>query len=473
MMADDLGFGDVQYNGGVALTPHLNAMASGKHSIRFNRFYSSAPVCSPTRGSVLTGRNHNRFCIWMANTAGRNCSVAADFLCPAKQSLPDSEVTVAEVLQRHGYQTAAFGKWHLGDLKPLPGREEKSSNPGQNGFDEWKVTERAVPTSNPNCGCFNASLCNLGHYWRQGGFPCTNYHSPVRDGSEVSHTNIQAHPNIILKDDSDFVVDEFSEFLERNVGEDKPFFAYLPFHSVHKRFVATPPYDKMYDSEGLSQEEVDYYASISALDAAVGRVRSLLRDSDISKNTMLWFTSDNGPAENCPGSTRELRGRKGTLYEGGIRVPGIIEWPWAITKNHVSEYPVSTSDFLPTVLDVLGLKSPGRELDGISILPLLKHLGEGTQAERRNSTMKWAFNIKGDFDGRFDAVIMENQYKLVARYKRSRIKRFELFDLENDPSESRDISKENIALSISLRTALDDWITSIRNSAENEVGCLK
>ena len=175
LLADDLGYGDVQYNGGVALTPNLNNMAAGESSIRFNRFYSSAPVCSPTRGSLLTGRNHNRFCVWMANTAGRRCKVPDDFLCPTKYPLPASEVTVAEVLAEHGYRTAAFGKWHLGDLKPTPERPS-SSNPGQNGFQVWKVTERAVQTSTPNCGCFNTSLCNLGHYGRQGAPPCTNYH---------------------------------------------------------------------------------------------------------------------------------------------------------------------------------------------------------------------------------------------------------------------------------------------------------
>lgn len=469
ILADDLGYGDVRYNGGAALTPNLDAMASGEHSIRFDRFYSSAPVCSPTRGSVLTGRNHNRFCIWSANTAGRNCSVPSDFQCPAKRALPASEETVAEILQQRGYRTAVYGKWHLGDLKPHPGNSQPASNPTQNGFEEWKVTERAVPTSTPNCGCFDTCRCNKGH-WKRKSFPCTNYHGPGASSEEGFPFNLQAHPELIEKDDSDFILDEFSKFLAKSLQANAPFFAYLPFHSVHKKFIATPPYDKMYDSNSLTQEQVDYYASISALDAAVGKIRALLEIHNISKNTILWFTSDNGPSQNCPGSTGGLRGRKGSLYEGGIRVPGIIEWPATIHKNRLSNYPASTTDFVPTVQDILGLERSSKELDGISILPVLK----STEDEERNVTMKWAFNVAPDFKGGFDAVIMNNQYKLIARYRREKIKSQQLFDLKNDPSESNDISEQNAPLvEQELVPALEEWVASIRNSAENEVGCLK
>jgi arylsulfatase A-like enzyme len=464
LLADDLGYGDVEYNGGVALTPNINKMASSENSIRFNRFYSSAPVCSPTRGSLLTGRNHNRFCVWMANTAGRKCKVPGDFLCPTKYPLPASEVTVAEVLAEQGYRTAAFGKWHLGDLKPTSRGE--SSNPGQNGFQVWKVSERAVQTSTPNCGCFNTSLCNLGHYVKQGPPPCTNYH-----GQELfADTPPRPHPDMIRGDDSEFIAEEFSKFLDTATSEGAPFFAYIPFHSVHKRYVATPPYDAMYSSEMFDPDEVDYYASISALDGAVGKIRSLLRERGISNHTMLWFSSDNGPANRCPGSTGGLRGRKGSLFEGGIRVPGIVEWPGVIEQNRESNYPVTSSDFLPTVVDALGMHNslpPNRELDGDSILPVLHR-----ELHTRNGTVKWAFNLKGDFEGRYQAVIMDNQYKLIASYKRGLQRNHELYDLSEDPTESHDLASQNPLFSANLLGQLEEWLRSVKRSAEHEAHCL-
>lgn len=469
LLADDMGYGDIQYNGGVALTPNLNDMANGPNSVQFDRFYSSAPVCSPTRGSLLTGRNHNRFCVWMANTVGRECAGRDDFLCRIKYPLPLAEVTVAEVLAEQGYRTACFGKWHLGELKSAPGREHLCSDPGQNGFQVWKVTERSVPTSTSNCGCFNTSLCSLGHYQRKGPPPCTNYHGSTHGSS--ANGQLTSHPEIILKDDSEFIADEFSNFLSEVKDDVSPFFAYLPFHAVHKRFLATPPYDDLYDSKEFSREEVDYYASISAMDAAVGRIRALLRAHGKSDNTMFWFSSDNGPAEKSPGSTAGLRGRKGTLYEGGIRVPGIVEWPNVIKRNSVSDYPVISSDFFPTIVEVLGLRNALPKMDGSSILPVLQSegsLGSGS----RNDTIKWAFNIRGNFYGRYKAVIMDNQHKLIASYRRGSRKSHELYDLSEDPAESHDLSGRETLLSAELLSLLEDWLSSIENSAR-ETGCLK
>lgn len=466
----------MQYNGGVAFTPNLDAMASGEHSIRFDRFYSSSPVCSPTRGSLLTGRNHNRYCVWMANTAGRNCKNKGDFLCEIKNPLPLSEVTVAELLKEQGYRTAVIGKWHLGGLVP---QGKQPSNPGQNGFDVWKVTERAVPTSTSNCGCFNTSFCNLGHYQDRGPPPCTNYYSP---GSANESHVLKAHPEIILKDDSEFVVDEFSDFLKetRNNGQTTPFFAYIPFHSVHKKYIATPPYDALYADRTFRREEVDYYASISAMDTAVGRIRTLLKHYNVSSNTMLWFASDNGPAEKSPGSTQGLRGSKGSLFEGGIRVPGIIEWPGVIKQNRVSTYPVTTSDFVPTVVDALGIQnsthfSEDHKMDGTSILHLLQGRAEGdnsTEGEIRNDTIKWAFNIRGDFSGHYTAVIMDNHHKLMASYRKGLLRNVKLYNLNEDPTEAHDVSQQNVALSARLLLLLEEWLDSVQTSAREEVACL-
>ena len=467
VLADDLGYGDVGYNGGPAETPTLDAMASGPHSIQFTRFYSGAPVCSPTRGTLLTGRNHNRYCIWTANIPGQNCKYKYDLGCPTKMPLPTSEVTVAEILRDHGYHTATFGKWHLGDLKPAKGSHPKwpTSHPGQHGFDVWKVTKRIAPTVNPNCACFNSSLCHLGHYKTKPPPPCTNYYS---GGKEEDVNTLITHRKPIMGDDSYFIVREFENFLEQAVDLGKPFFVYIAFHAVHKRYIAVSPYIEKYSALHYSEEAIDYYGSITAMDTAIGNIRTLLRQHNVEDNTMLWFVSDNGPEENTPGRTAGLRGQKGSLYEGGIRVPGIIEWPQVIKHNRISAYPVVTSDFLPTICDILGTSLPqDRILDGISVLPVI--LGK---SEWRHKPIAWAFNTRGHFNGNYNMALVDNHLKVYADINDGRVSRAALYDLSNDPAETQDLSTEKSETFKIMLERLELWIQSVFNSAMKEVGCM-
>ena len=461
MLADDLGYGDVGYNGGRAYTPNLDAMARGSHSIQFRRFYSGAPVCSPTRGTLLTGRNHNRYCVYRANTSGRECR-SQDLTCPAKMPLPTSEVTVAELLKEAGYRTAVFGKWHLGDLLPLPNGHPKwpTSTPSQHGFDEWKVTERAVPTATPNCGCFDEARCILGHYRSRGPMPCTNYHSNDRDNP----SGVVAHGEPIRGDDSQFIADQVESFLEGSSNSTQPFFMYIAFHAVHKKFIAVPPYMLMF--RNLSRESRDYFGTILAMDVAVGQIRALLQQYNISNNTMLWFGSDNGPEDNTDGDTRGLKGRKGTLFEGGIRVPGILEWPERIHHNKATDYPVVTNDFLPTVCDVLGISKPARQLDGISILPLIQG-----DAVTRPETIKWEFINRGGFNSTHHLAILENQYKVFARYRNGRLTGAQMYDLSTDRTEDIDISANYPKKHAQLLQELEAWRNSVISSAQEEVEC--
>ena len=473
LLADDLGYGDIGYNGGAISTPNIDELASSQHSIKFNRFYSGSPVCSPTRGTLLTGRNHNRYCIWKANTVGKNCTLHHDFLCPTQHPLPPSEVTVAEILKEQGYQTAVFGKWHLGDLKHLSHGHSRwsPSNPSQNGFDVWKVTERSVPTSTPNCGCFNVTQCALGHYRRQGAPPCTNYHSMASNNSGI----VVDHDELINKDDSEFIVDEFETFLDDTLAHShasarQPFFAYIPFHAVHKRYVAFPPYDALFTRtlDKFSTKEIDYYSTITALDTAVGRVRRLLKHYNLSENTMIWFSSDNGPENKTPGSTGGLKGRKGTLYEGGIRVPGIIEWPTLIRNNRVTDYPVVTNDFLPTVCDIVGVQPPtDRELDGISILPHLKG-----KVNRRQHMIMWAFSVKGNFDGKYTVAALHRDMKLIVEYKQGQAASSYLYNVTSACSEDCDLSELNPRKHKRMLREAETWRLSVKYSAESEVKCL-
>ena len=460
MMADDLGYGDVGYNNGAAQTPNLDAMASGTHSLRLDRYYSGGPVCSPTRGTVLTGRNHNRYCVWTAN-AGNNCD---DFKCPEGTPLPTSEITVAEILQKQGYETAAFGKWHLGDLKPLEGGNKRWPvvSPDMQGFDDWWVTERSAPTTDLNCACFNASLCPLGHYSDTP--PCTDYYS--RD-DELGVLLALTHP--VMGDDSHFLVSLVEEFLQSVTSQDKPFFIYLPFHTVHIRYIASMGYiERYYKNSSYSQDDIDYYGAITAMDAAVGIVRELLNKYNVSNNTMLWFASDNGPLKGTPGRTNGFRGWKMQLHEGGIRVPGIIEWPAMIRSNRHSEYAVVSSDLLPTVCDILNISAPtDRIIDGESILPLIHQ-----ERPTRNNTIAWAYHIQdGDFNSTYHAAISGDRYKVYSEYRSGTVYSAQLYDLVDDPFETTDISAKNPVVLKEYGALLETWRDSVYHSAE-EVGCL-
>ena len=337
-LADDLGWGDVEYNNGNARTPNLNEMANSTNTILLQRFYSGAPVCSPTRGTILTGRNHNRYCLWTAN-AGFN---SPDFTKPQPMPLPLSEITVAEVMREAGYSTALFGKWHLGDFKKLKYGNKKwpVSHPGLHGFDQWQATERSTSTCTTNCGCFKNSKCINGHYGENPS--CTNYYTNQSD-------SIVGWPDPVPDGDSHFIWSLAESYIKEQVKANKPFFLFLPFHAVHIRYISPEQYKPMYQDKQYDLNHLDYYGTISEMDDVMGKLRKLLKELGIHSNTLLWFASDNGPEEGTPGVTNGLRGSKRSLYEGGVRVPGMIEWPDVITSNKVSSFPVVTSDLLPTV----------------------------------------------------------------------------------------------------------------------------
>ena len=460
MIADDLGYGDVGYNGGVAHTPNLDQMARGPNTIHLTRYYSGSPVCSPSRGSLLTGRNPNRYCIWYANVG----SDSDDFIIPQRMPLPPTELTVAEVLKSAGYKTALFGKWHLGDLKPVQRGNPRwpVSHPGMHGFDEWLVTGRSAPTHNLNCGCFKnaSSLCQpLGHYTEMP--PCSNYYSMNANNTRLEHLD-----GPLRGDDSLFLLDQFEEFLSKAVQSNKPFFVLLAFHSVHIRYIASHENAEPYLAMTFDRNHADYYGSITAMDSAVGGVRRLLQQYNVSRNTMLWFTSDNGPLRSTPGSTGGLRGSKATLYEGGIRVPGLIEWPAMVSENRVSHFPVVASDLLPTVGEIIGNNMSSNVLDGISILPMIRN-----EQNTRNATIKWAFKVPANFSRQYQAAISGDRFKVYAKYNNDRVAAAYLYDLSADPAESADVKERYVEEFESLKHELEEWRQSLIHSAKHEAQC--
>ena len=459
MLADDLGYGDVGYNGGMAKTPHLNAMATATNSIQFTRFYSGGPTCSPTRGTLLTGRNHNRYCIWHADLG----NAPRDLSCPSLMPLPSSELTVAEALTEVGYHTAVYGKWHVGDLKKISGGNTRwpVASPSTHGFQDWLVTERHTSNLVPNCKCSKSYSCTV-EGTEYGPVHCRDYWFENPLTKQLEKYNGQVF------EDSHFLVDRFEEFLKKR-NTSQPFYMQLSFHSVHSQYFATPYWMNIYKKDH-DTNRANYLGATSLLDEAIGRVRALLVEHGISENTLVWFSSDNGPQKGEPGSAKPLRGRKGDTLEGGIRVPGIIEWPGVIATHRKTSVPVVTTDFLPTVADIVGFDLPkGLTLDGISILPILL---DSTGERVRGRNINFAFHIKkGQLDSTYNGAVVGDKYKYYAQFKKGKMENFFLYDLENDIGESKNVSAGNEELTMQMRTELEDFLRSVTASAA-EIGCL-
>lgn len=441
VMADDLGWGDVGFNGNEIIhTPHLDEMA--KAGLQLNRFYSAAPVCSPTRGSCLTGRHPYRYGIFSANVG---------HMLPPEQ-------TLAEVLRAHGYATGHFGKWHLGTLTTTerdanrggPRGREHFALPTQHGFQVFFSTESKVPTWDPMVRPVGV---NRRTWWDPAAGPGeqTVYGTAYWSNDGRVTENLDG-------DDSRIIMDRVVPFLRNAVRNEKPFFAVVWFHAPHLPVVAGPDYAARYaDYDKYHQH---YYGCITALDDQVGRLRAELRDLGVAENTLVTFCSDNGPEGNdtAPGTAGPFRGRKRSLYEGGVRVPAVIEWPARITAGRTSDIACSTSDYLPTVLGLLEIETPAvTPLDGISLLPLF----DGEMAERPRPI---GFQSAGQI------ALTDNRFKLihVPEQRRRRTspdeRNYQLFDLLADPGETTDVSADHQDTVARMRPVLEEWEQSCQRS---------
>ena len=453
-LADDVGWDGVEYNGGDAYTPNLNEMSQSSGTVRLQRHYSGAPVCSPTRGTVLTGRNHNRYCLWGVNSYSPRLG---DFQTVQEYPLPLTEISVAKALKTFGYSTACFGKWHLGNFKAVSSNSvDKVSHPGLHGFDEWWATESAVPTSYPNCGCTFANMATTDYCLNAG--RCANYHSNDSSG-------IISWPNPIVGEDALFIWELAETFIREQVNLQKPFFLYLPFHNVHVPVDTTSNYTSQYDSRNISEDDANYLGSISALDDAIGRLRNLLKELNIHNNTIFWFTGDNGAEPEYSG---KLRDSKRSLYEGGIRVPGLIEWPDVISENRISNFSVVTSDLVPTVYDILETE-PNETLDGISLLPFLQG-----KINKRNESIFWGGATETQLNRVKwkEVAIASGDYKLIAYYEKLRqLTNYELFNLKEDEEETTDLTQNNDTFYESIAQGLLDeiqvWQESVEQSSDH------
>ncbi|MFN4258153.1 MAG: sulfatase-like hydrolase/transferase [Gemmataceae bacterium] len=438
-MSDDQGWGDVGYNGHPILkTPHLDAMS--KSGWRFDRFYAPT-VCSPTRGSVLTGRHPYRYGIFHANVG----------------HLSPREITLATLLKKQGYATGHFGKWHLGTLTKTekdgnrggPAGAKAYAPPWEHGFDVCFSTESKVPTWDP--------------LWQPKGNKSGTWWDPVTDPAQAQPygtaywANGKRVTTELRGDDSRIIMDEALPFLRGAVKRRQPFFAVIWFHAPHLPVVAGPEYTKMY--EPCSKYEQHYYGCITAMDEQIGRLRRELRQLGVADDTMLWFCSDNGPEGRkgqAPGSEGPFRGRKRDLTEGGIRVPGLLEWPARIPQPRVVSLPCGTVDYLPTILELLDISLPTmRPLDGVSLMPLL----DGQMTERPRPL---AFELGNQ------AAWLDNRYKLFVRLRDKQITEVELYDIIADPGETRNLADQQPDLTRKLRAELEAWRASCRSSWAGE-----
>lgn len=434
MMADDLGWGDVRCfdDDSPIKTPNLDAMASS--GLKFNRFYSAAPVCSPTRGSCLTGRHPFRYGIYYANSG----------------HLQSDEQTLAEILQRRGYATGHFGKWHLGTLTKTvndanrggPNNVEHYAPPWEHGFEVCFSTESKVPTWDPMRKP-KGSAAAIGWNYLDDKTETMPYGTRYWDasGNEVTD-NLDG-------DDSRVIMDRVIPFVEQSVQNSQPFFAVIWFHAPHLPVVAGPKYAAQYD--GQSDYRRNYFGCVTAMDEQIGRLRKRLLELECAANTMLWFTSDNGALQggDAPGSNAHFRGGKRSLFEGGIRVPAILEWPSEIAAGSETEFPAVTSDYLPTILEALGGEREHLPtLDGIALFPIC--LEKDAVREKPigfQSQKQWAW--------------MTHRYKL---YSPDEGRSVQLYDLLQDPSETHDISFEKPNLTRELNDDLLDWISNVRRN---------
>lgn len=430
IMADDLGYGDVGFNGNTKIiTPHLDAMA--KEGVILQNFYAAAPLCSPTRASVLTGRSPFRQGVFAAHTG----------------AMRPAEITIPEYLKKVGYQTGFFGKWHIGWVEPDKVESRGSySPPWHHGYDETFATKSAVPTWNPT---------KTPKGWKSWG--------AMDDGSWGGSIYVQNGVPVtdnLEGDDSRIIMDRAIPFIEESIAEDKPFLATIWFHTPHEPVVAGPEYLAKYPD--LPELQKHLYGCITAMDDQIGRLRSFLKDKNIDENTIIFFCSDNGPSGPITrkgiASAGPFRGNKHLMYEGGLRVPSLALWPKHTKVGLVSKYQSSTVDYLPTILDILDIPAKKKiPLDGVSFKSVIL---DGNTEERQ---VPIAAGYKRLYGGTDIYAFVSGDYKICIPNKGDKMM---LFNLKKDPGEKNDLAEENPELLKKMSAELEKVKASWRLSNE-------
>lgn len=436
VMADDQGWGDMAYNGHATLqTPNFDSAAAA--GLRFDRFYAAAPVCSPTRASVLTGRHPNRSGVLQWG-----------------HPLRPQEVTLAELMHQAGYATAHFGKWHLGSV-----RSTSPVHPGMHGFQFW--------VSAPNYFDQDPILSKMGE--------------AVRYTGESSLVTAAVATN----------------WMRQQVAAEHRFLAVVWLGSPHAPHQGSSANLEIYKGN----KDRHFLAEMTGMDAAFGTIRAALDELGVRNDTILWYCSDNGALRRV-GSTGGFRGHKGQVYEGGLLVPAILEWPSRVKSHRATSVRCNTSDILPTLCELAGVSLPNRSYDGVSLVPLIDDRGTRCQPMgfwhfethgipvRAKELMQelWDAQQQGrelppyaacltaaelpdlpystdHFPGH--AAWTDGDWKLH-RIEHDQQVQWELYHLKRDPFETADCIQKYPDVRMSMQEPFLDWLESVVRSLNGE-----
>ena len=412
ILADDLGYAELgSYGQKKIRTPNLNRMAA--EGMRFTQFYAGSPVCAPSRYVLMTGKHGGHAYI------RDNKEVQSEGQWP----IPAETVTIAELLKAKGYATGAFGKWGLGFVGT-------DGDPNKQGFDEFYGynCQRQAHNFYPE------------YLWRNDQKVMLEGNKRGLTGKHYSHDLIEA---------------EALDFIRRH--KEQPFFLYVPFTIPHLALQVPddslaeymgqwddPAYDGKNGYLPHPHPRAAYAAMVTRMDRSVGRIMQLVKELGLDEKTIVMFSSDNGPTYDRLGGSDSaffesagiFRGLKGSVYEGGIRVPLIARWPGRIKPGTTSDLPAAFYDLLPTLCDLAGAKTP-RDTDGLSFVPML--IGKGRQP--KHEFLFWDFNGYGG-----QQAVRLDDWKAVRQNIAKGNLRIELYNLATDPGEKQDVAERNPAI---------------------------
>lgn len=422
ILADDLAWNQLGcYGSNFYETPHLDALA--RQGTRFTNAYAASPICSPSRASIMTGKYPARLHVTQFISPGDYAGESIKLSEPDwTRRLPLEEETIAEALKDMGYVTAAFGKWHLSQAKTPPG--SLPFNPDKQGFDQHFVTYKPVP--------------HMAREWQ----------TPENDAHNVR-----------------IITEKSLEFMEEN--RERPFFLFVSHNSVHTPLVEKEALISKYRAKPDVDAPTNHPvigAMIETLDLSVGRLLAKLDELNLTERTLVIFFSDNGGLEwsgddGPVPSNHPLRAGKGDLYEGGIRVPLIARWPTVIDPGTVVEEPVSSVDLFPTLVQVAEGAEKRGEIDGVSLLPLLR----GAASLDRTSLF-WHYPHYHGSGALPSSAVRKGSYKLL-EWHEERIygleNRYELYDLTRDLGESNDLASSRPEKTRELAADLENWRNSV------------
>ncbi len=406
IVADDMGWGDsATYGNDLIQTPNMDRMAS--EGVKLTQCYSAAGVCSPSRSAILTGRTPYRNGVYR-HLSGNH-----------KPHLRASEITYPELVKEIGYETCHVGKWHL--LSKNQFNKKEYPQPGDQGYDHWMYTHNnAVPShQNPN-----------------------NF---VRNGEPLGE--IEGYS-------AQIVASEAAHWLKNIRDQKKPFVLSVWFHEPHSPIATDTRFQDLYQGH----ENAKYMGNITQLDHALGMVLDALDEVGVSENTLVLFTSDNGPVPAYGGSSGGLRGNKRSEYEGGIRVPGLVRWPEHVESGSVSDVPVIGSDVFATVLDLVNVPLPSdRTIDGVSMIPALSG-----NPLKREIPMFWRTHVSPP-DQRVAMRI--GDWKIVGD---ETLTTFQLYEVQKDWQEKNDLAANMPEKTQEMKKVLLELWADIEAEGPNE-----